>query len=121
METQPASQGPDLDGAPLAQRCIMSTQSHSEGGWGVDSSVPPRAHSNAVAHWWWRASSLQHGFAGLGRHSSHSLEGSSHRPPVGRTGCPEMLDLEGGSSRRQQSRAPRGALSPWPVGNGEQE
>lgn len=82
----------------------------------MDPSMSSRAHSNAVTG---------------GREQSvpwlHSLEGGSPRAPEGRTEC----RWSQGSLRHWASRAgapggrraelPRGALSPRPVGNGEQE
>ena len=44
VETHPASQGPDLEGAPLALRCISVHSVTQSGRLEMDSSVPSRAH-----------------------------------------------------------------------------
>ena len=70
--------------------------------------MPPRAHSSAVTHWRGKASSPQRGFAGLGRHGSQSLEGSSHRTPVGHGGCPETWTSRAGAPGGSGAELPEG-------------
>ena len=96
---------------------LVRTQSHSQGGWKMDSSVPSRAHSNAVAGGRELAVCAM-ASPGLGHHSVRQPGGKhppcscgTHRVLLV-TGHSEILDLEGRSPRRQQSRTlQRGPLS----------
>ena len=117
VETHPASQGPDLEGAPLALRCISVHSVTQSGRLEMDSSVPSRAHSNAVAGGRELAVCAM-ASTGLSHHSARQPGGKCPPCSCGThrvlliTGRNETLDLEGGSPRRQQSRTPqRGPLS----------